>query len=127
MIPTRQLVVAIVDDEESVRRALERLLRSVGMTARVFATGTEFLAEYERLMPDCLVLDLHMPGMSGFEIMERLQGRLPVVVITGQDSPENEMRAVGAGAGGYLRKPVQDHHLIDAIHSVIAHPLPKDN
>lgn len=127
VISTRQLVVAIVDDEESVRRALERLLRSVGMTARVFATGTEFLAEYERLMPDCLVLDLHMPGMSGFEIMNRLQGRLPVVVITGQDSPENEMRAVGAGAGAYLSKPVQDHHLIDAIHSVTVHPLPTDN
>lgn len=84
-----QLVIAIVDDEESVRRALERLLRSVDMDARVFGTGADFLEICDSLMPDCLVLDLHMPGMSGFELMERLQGRVPVVVITGQDSPEN--------------------------------------
>lgn len=119
-------MIAIVDDEDSVRRALERLLRSAGMDARVFATGGEFLENLQKSRPDCLVVDLHMPVMSGFEVLERLQGHLPVVVITGQDSPEAEMRSFGAGAGGYLRKPVNDHALIDAIHSAIDRALPTD-
>ncbi len=117
-------MVAIVDDEESVRRALERLLRSAGMIVRVFATGSEFLEDFQNSRPDCLVIDLHMPEMSGFEIMGRLCGRLPFVVITGQDSPEAEMRSVGAGAGAYLRKPVNDLVLIEAIRSAIARALP---
>ena len=94
------------------------------MNARVFATGGEFLEDLETSRPDCLVVDLHMPSMSGFEILERLQGHLPAVVITGQDSPEAEMRSCGAGAAAYLRKPVNDHALIDAIHLAIDSALP---
>lgn len=114
------LHVAVVDDEEPVRKALGRLLESVGMTVETFTGGGAFLDSLGNHRPDCLVLDLHMPGMSGFELMERLKGRVPVVVITGQDSPEAEMRSIDAGAGIYLRKPVNGHQLIEAIRSVIA-------
>ena len=82
MILPRQILIAIVDDEESVRKAIERLLRSAGMEARGFATGGGFLESLDHFHPDCLVLDLHMPDMSGFEVMARLEGRVPFVVIT---------------------------------------------
>lgn len=112
------LHVAVVDDEEPVRKALGRLLESVGMTVESFTGGGAFLDSLSSRRPDCLVLDLHMPGMSGFELMERLNGGVPVVVITGQDSPEAEMRSIDAGARIYLRKPVNGHQLIEAIRSV---------
>ena len=71
-----------------------------------------------------VVIDLHMPTMSGFQVMEDLRGRLPVVVITGPDSPEAEMRAFSVGAGAYLRKPVDGQALLDAIHQVISRGPP---
>ena len=114
-------VIAIVDDEESVRKAFERLLRSAEMQAHVFASGADFLAALAGFSPDCVVLDLHMPGGSGFEVIARLQSRIPVVVITGHDSPEAEVRALGGGAAAYLRKPVDDCALIEAITAAIAH------
>lgn len=114
------LHIAVVDDEEPVRKALGRLLESVGMTVETFTGGGDFLGSLGTRRPDCLVMDLHMPGMSGFELMERLRGSVPVIVITGQDSQEAEMRATDAGAGIYLRKPVNGHELIEAIRSVIA-------
>jgi len=114
-------VIAIVDDEESVRKALERLLRSADMEARVFASGADFLAAVAGFSPDCVVLDLHMPGVSGFEVMAGLERRFPVVVITGHDSSEAEARALGGGAAAYLCKPVNDRALIEAISTAIAH------
>jgi FixJ family two-component response regulator len=114
-------VIAIVDDEESVGKALERLLRSAEMEARVFASGAEFLTAIAEFNPDCVVLDLHMPGVSGFDVMAGLQRRFPIVVITGHDSPEAEARALGGGAAAYLRKPVSDRTLIGAISEAIAH------
>ena len=114
-------VIAIVDDEELVRKALERLLRSAEMEARVFASGAEFLTAIAEFNPDCVVLDLHMAGVSGFDVMAGLQWRFPIVVITGHDSPENAARALGGGAAAYLRKPVNDRALIGAISEAIAH------
>ncbi|HEY5891750.1 MAG TPA: response regulator [Chthoniobacterales bacterium] len=114
-------VIAIVDDEELVRKALERLLRSAEMEARVFASGGEFLTAIAEFNPDCVVLDLHMPGVSGFDVMAGLQWSFPIVVITGHDSPETEARALGGGAAAYLRKPVSDRALIAAISEAIEH------
>ena len=113
-------VIALVDDEESVRKALVRLLRSAAIDARGFASGEEFLAALEDLRPGCVLLDLHMPGISGFEVLAQLQRRFPVVVITGQDSPAAEARALGAGAAAYLRKPINDRELLDAIATAIS-------
>ena len=112
------LLIAVVDDEESVRKALSRLLRSVGMTGETFAGGAEFLQSLADHKPDCVVLDMHMPGVTGFDVLVRLaatQAPPPVVVITGHDSAETYERALAAGAVAYLRKPINDQALLDAI------------
>jgi len=106
-------LVAVVDDEESVRRALERLLRSAGLRVVTFRGGVELLACVLDLTPDCVVLDLHMPGISGFEMMDFLPADCPVVAITGHDSPEAQAGARRAAA--YLCKPVDDLALLGAV------------
>jgi FixJ family two-component response regulator len=111
------ILVAIVDDEESVRRALERLLRSAGLNVVTFADGREFLLSLASHSPDCLVLDLHMPGFSGFDVMDAVPDSLPVIAITGQDSRATQARAGRAQA--YLRKPVNDEALLEAIVSAV--------
>jgi len=113
-----RLRVAVVDDEESVRKALERLLRAAGLEVETFASGDEFLASLGERRPDCVLLDLHMPTLDGFEIHERLAAEgivLPVIVVTGQDKPEYRTRARELGVAAYLCKPVQGTVLLDAI------------
>ena len=115
-----RLHVAIVDDEESVRVAVGRVLRWAGLDAETFASGDEFLTSTH--WPDCVVLDLHMPGMSGFEVRARLASadvRVPVVIITGHDTPENRQRAEAGGAAAYLLKPVDGQALLDAIRTAV--------
>jgi FixJ family two-component response regulator len=117
-MPELAQFVAIVDDEEPIRRALERLLRSAGLDARGFATGGDFLAGLAARRPDCLIVDLHMPGMSGLELLRQLLAmglRLPVVVITAYDEPDSRARCLEAGAAAYLRKPLDQRVLLDAI------------
>ena len=111
-------LIAVLDDEESVRQAIERLLRAAGMTVECFAAGQDFLTSLQQHEPACLVLDLHMPGMNGFEVQAALakSGRtLPVVVITGHDTAESHQRALDGGATAYLRKPVAGRVLLDAV------------
>ncbi len=115
------LLVAIVDDEESVRRALQRLLRSAGVDTVTYASGVEFLSSVAKPAPDCVVLDLHMAHLSGFEVMELLPPSFPVIAITGHDSPEAQARA--SRAAFYLRKPVNDLALIEAVTSACAPSL----
>jgi FixJ family two-component response regulator len=108
----------VVDDEESIRRALTRLLRSAGMDVETFACGVQFLESVAAHAPDCVVLDLHMPVMDGFEIQSRLAAcgsHVPVVIITGHDSNETRDRALMGRPMAYLRKPVNDQTLLDAI------------
>ncbi|MGB8340798.1 MAG: response regulator [Chthoniobacterales bacterium] len=111
--------IAVVDDDEAVRKGIARLLRSAGLSARVFASGPEFLGSLPDYLPSCVVLDLHMPGLSGFSLMETLQRRFPIVVITGHDSPEARARATTEGAAIYLTKPVGDNHLLEAINLAV--------
>lgn len=127
--------IAVVDDESSVRKALERLIRSAGMSVTAYASGDEFLAAVALAVPDCVVLDLHMPGATGFEVQTRLAQlaiRVPVVVLTGHDTPESRQRAVAGGAAAYLLKPVDERALLEAIVAAIttqtpgAAPLRKD-
>jgi FixJ family two-component response regulator len=115
-------LIAIVDDEESVRRALQRLMLSAGLDAHVFSGGAEFLEALPTDRPDCVVLDLHMPGMSGFDVQVRLtqsHQKVPVVAITGHDTPGSAARAREGGAAAYLRKPVTAELLLDAISTAI--------
>jgi FixJ family two-component response regulator len=117
VITTRQRI-AVVDDEVSVRKALQRLLRSAGMDVDVFASGNAFLRSLHDSLPDCLVLDLHMPDVNGFHVQERiveLGVRLPMLVITGHDTPEARSRAIAGGADVYLLKPIDDQVLLDGI------------
>jgi FixJ family two-component response regulator len=115
-MPGRTPVVAVVDDEQPVRRALQRLLRASGFDVRLFATGSDFMSHLEGI--DCVILDLHLPGMSGFEVQEALTERgasVPVVVLTGNDTPANRARSLANGAHAYLCKPVDDKVLLDAL------------
>jgi FixJ family two-component response regulator len=107
-----------VDDECSVCRALERLLRSAGFDVATFSDGAAFLEYAEASPPACVILDLHMPHTSGFEVMTRLRERssgIAVVTITGHDTAETDRRVMKAGAVAYLRKPVDEQTLIDAV------------
>jgi FixJ family two-component response regulator len=115
-------LIAIVDDDPYVRKALERLLRSAGLSVEAFASGAEFLASANDHQPDCVVLDLHMPEVSGFEVQSRLaraHAGVPVVVIPGHDTPESRTRALGGGAKSYLTKPVDDETLLKAINTAM--------
>ena len=117
MIGSKPLI-AVVDDEPSIRKALTRLLRSAGMEVESFPSGVEFLEAWPAFRPDCVVLDLHMPVVDGFEVQQRLAGSpvgVPVVVITGHDSAETQARAMASKPVAYLRKPMNDEALLEAI------------
>ena len=110
--------IAVVDDEEPIRRALLRLMRSVGIQAQAFATGAEFLNSLEDAQPDCVILDLHMPQTTGFDVQARLQRDWPqiaVIVVTGHHSAEAQERAMLCAPVAYLHKPMNDQALLDAI------------
>jgi FixJ family two-component response regulator len=116
-------LIAIVDDEASVRIALHRLIRSAGLEAETFPSGAEFLESMQTKQPDCIVLDVHMPDINGFEVQAQLAksgARVPVVIITGHDTPETRVRVMEGGAAAYLLKPVDDRMLLDAITVAIA-------
>ena len=123
MIKPRPLI-AIVDDEESIRKALTRLLRSAGMDVDTFPSGVEFLKSLPTRRPDCVVLDLHMPRMNGFEVQAVLaesNAPVPAVIITGHDSTETRDRALAGRPVAYLRKPVNDQALLDSIELALTH------
>jgi FixJ family two-component response regulator len=117
--------VAIVDDEEGIRKALGRLLRAAGLEAHGYANGQEFLTAAVERRPDCVVLDLHMPGMSGLQVLRKLKATgllLPIVVITAHDEAETREQCLSTGARAYLRKPLEDRLLLNAI-SAAMRPL----
>ena len=120
---TARPLIAIVDDEESVRVAMHRLMRSAGLDVETFPSGVEFLASMQTHHPDCVVLDLHMPQINGFEVQSHLakcKPPVPVVIITGHDTPEARARALAGDASAYLLKPVDDCMLLDAIAGAIS-------
>ena len=115
-------LLAVVDDDAEVRVALTRLVSSAGFGVETFASGAEFLRSIEDHEPDCVVLDLHMPEMNGFDVQAALAGghaTVPVIVITGHDTSESRVRAVRLGAKAYLCKPVNDEALLTAIGTAI--------
>lgn len=119
---TERCLVAVVDDEESVRTALGRLIRSAGFAVDTFGSAVEFMQSLQRRRPRCVVLDLRMPVVGGLEVQEALVrsgARVPVVVITGDDAAASRERALAQGAVAYLRKPVDDSALLAAIRDAI--------
>jgi FixJ family two-component response regulator len=116
-------VIAIVDDEESVRKAVVRVLQAAGFAARGYSSGGEFLKSWHFDRPDCLILDLQMPGLSGVEVQRSLLAagaRFPIVIITAHDSPNLREECVSAGAMEYLCKPLDIRALGEAVSRVIS-------
>jgi FixJ family two-component response regulator len=116
-------LVAVVDDEASICRALLRLLRSANYRATAFSSAPDFLASLGRETPDCLVLDLQMPIMTGFELQEQLKRHAhapPVIIITSHDEPGTRDRCLALGAVRYLRKPIEGNTLITSIQAIVA-------
>lgn len=111
-------VVYVVDDDPSVRKALERLLRSAGQEAKAFPSAQDFLNFAHPDAPGCLILDVKMPGMSGLELQERMAERnisFPIVFITGYGTVPASVKALKAGAMDFLQKPFEDRDLLDAV------------
>jgi FixJ family two-component response regulator len=115
-------VVFVIDDDPSMRAALEDLVGSVGLDVRPFATPQEFLDSKRPEAPGCLVLDVRLPGMSGLTFQKELAKAgvaLPVIFITGHGDIPMSVRAMKAGAVEFLTKPFHDQDLLDAIHAAI--------
>ena len=123
-ITREQSLVAIVDDDASVCRALARLVRSVGLEVATFDSGSSFLERVwgvPAFRPDCVVLDVHMPGLSGIQVQERLAGTaLPVIFITAHDDTVLWDQALAGGAAALLHKPFDDQVFIDTLHAALA-------
>jgi len=114
---TRQTIV-LIDDDESVRRALQRLLRAAGWHVETFAAAEQFLDSLAQPAPACLVVDVHLPGLSGLELHQRLQaeGRaVPVVFISAFGDERMRAQAREAGAIAFLDKPFQEECLLEAV------------
>jgi FixJ family two-component response regulator len=110
--------IAVLDDELQFCKALGRLLKTHGFEVEMFTHGEELLAVCGSRLPDCLLLDLHMPHINGFEVLDRLAAlhlKVPVVIITGHDQPGNADRVRALGAVGYLLKPVNEQTVLDSI------------
>jgi FixJ family two-component response regulator len=115
-------IVFVVDDDESFRRGLERLLRSVGLNVKTFASAQEFMRCPPPNGPSGLVLDVRMPGMSGLELQQELVAAglsMPIIFLTGYATVPISVRALKTGAIDFLQKPIEDQLLLDAIHQAL--------
>jgi FixJ family two-component response regulator len=121
-------IVFVVDDDESVRESLGSLIRSAGMRVETFTSAQQFLASprFETVgatgAPSCLVLDVHLPGLSGIDLQKRMADlniEIPIIFITGRGDIPTTVRAMKAGAVEFLTKPFRDHDLLDAISQAI--------
>jgi len=121
-----QPLIYVVDDDASMRRALERLLRSANFRVEVFSSAHEFLGR-RRPGGGCLLLDVRMPGMTGLELQQRLvltQPDLPVVLITAHGNERLRHRALESGASAFLQKPFEDRELLEAVERAIGGARP---
>jgi FixJ family two-component response regulator len=117
--------IALVEDEAPVRIALERLLRLANYEVSAYASGEEFLTGLAEPMPRCVILDVHLPGLSGIEVQRQLRSgrvQVPVVFITASDDPALEREACEAGGLRLLRKPFSGEELLATIVSALLWP-----
>jgi FixJ family two-component response regulator len=115
-------LIAVVDDEESVRRALARMLTASQLDVEVFGSGQEFLDSLRTRRPDCVVLDYQMPGLTGRDVQRQLaaaQIRLPIIVVTAHDQPALREQCLADGAVAYISKPLQRERLLSVIDDAI--------
>jgi len=114
----KSFTVYVVEDDESIRRAIGRQLRSVGYHTLTFGSAEEFLDSISGTGEGCLVLDIRLPGMTGLDLQEKLTSsgaKYPVIFMTAHDNPQWQERAEKSGALAYLKKPFGDQSLLDAI------------
>jgi FixJ family two-component response regulator len=115
-------LIAVVDDDESVRTAVGGVLKSVGLKARSFASATEFLDSGQRSDTACLITDIQMPGMSGLELQAKLaqeNSRIPIIFITAYGDAKMRTQAMSAGAVGFLGKPFDDDVLLENVRAAL--------
>ena len=115
-------IIAVVDDDESVRTALKELLRSVGLAARAFASAEDFLESGQQQQTGCLIADIRMPGMSGLELQAKLNAdrcRIPTIFITAHGDEKMRMQALRAGAVEFLAKPFDDEALLERVRTAL--------
>jgi FixJ family two-component response regulator len=120
-----QSIVMIVDDDDSIRKAVGRLMKSFGLAVETFASAEEFLGSDRLEKTSCLILDVQMPGMDGLELQERLVASshtIPIVFITAFNDGRARAQALQAGAVGYLIKPFADQELLNCIHAALKLP-----
>src|ERR1700757_4022 len=115
--------IYVVDDDVSVREAVGSLIRSAGLRVRTFASAQEMLASLRMELPSCLVLDIQLPDINGFELQQELVSKdiqIPIIFLTGHGDVPMSVRAIKAGAIEFLTKPFDDEYLLEAIRSAIA-------
>jgi FixJ family two-component response regulator len=121
-MPENNPVVYVVDDDPSIRDALDSLIRSVGFRAQTFASAQDFLKSARPDAPGCLVLDVRLPGLSGLDLqreLSRVDIRIPIIFITGHGDIPMSVSAMKAGAVEFLTKPFRDQDLLDAIQAAV--------
>jgi FixJ family two-component response regulator len=121
-IRKRGKMVAIVDDDDLMRNALQGLLKSVGLPAQVFASAEEFLKSGQQHQAGCLVADIRMPGMSGLELQAKLNAdhcRIPTIFITAHGDEKMRMQALRAGAVEFMAKPFDDEALLESLRAAL--------
>ncbi len=115
-------LVAIVDDDDSMRSALQGLLKAVGLPAEAFASAEEFLKSGQQHQTACLIADIRMPGMSGLELQAKLNAercRIPIIFITAHGDEKMRMQALRAGAVEFLAKPFNDEALLESVRGAL--------
>jgi FixJ family two-component response regulator len=117
-MPQESVTIYVVDDDESIRRALKRLLRSAGYQAVTFESAEDFMDSVPVGGEGCLILDIRLSGMTGLDLQEKLSSsgaKYAVIIMTAYDNPQWRQRAQKAGAVAYLRKPFDEQSLLNAI------------
>jgi len=119
---TTNFIVFVVDDDESVCKALNRLIRSAGYEARVFTSALEFLNQDYQDTPGCLILDVRMPIITGLELQKKLVtsgSKIPIIFMSAHEDIKAKEQALQSGAVAFLQKPFEDQILLDVIYSVL--------
>ena len=119
-------LIAVVDDEESVRLALARMLRASSFDVSIYRSGEDFLESLKTVVPDCAVLDFQMPGLTGRDIQRALSVAklsLPIIIVTAHDQPSLREKVLADGAVAYFTKPLRRDTLIAALQQALQQPL----
>jgi len=117
-VTKEKIMIYVIDDDESVRKAFKRLLRSVNHEVETFSCAEEFLKSQRPDKDACIIIDIRMPGLTGFDLQRELKvqgSRIPVIVISASDDAQVREQARELGAVAFFRKPIDDQALLDAI------------